>query len=77
LNSGQTLSILLPAPATVRWGVDGWLGITDTPTRDSGLGVHVADLSTQGLVTGQYLDFTFLWSAPERWEGKDFRINIA
>ena len=74
--AGQALSVCLPALATVRWGVDGWRTVADTPTRDSGLGVQVADLPVGNLSAGQHVDFTFRWSVPERWEGQDFRVDI-
>jgi glucoamylase len=76
VKAGQALGICLPAPATVRWGVDGWQAIADTVTRDTGLGVQVADLPVLNLSAGQRVDFTFRWSDPDRWEGQDFRVDI-
>jgi glucoamylase len=73
---GQPLSVCLPAPAMVRWGTDGWQAVTDTPTRDTGLGVHVAELPVRQLSAGQWIDFTFRWSDPDRWEGQDFRVGV-
>jgi glucoamylase len=76
VKAGQALGICLPAPATVRWGVDGWRAVTETATRDTGLGVQVADLAVRNLSAGQRVDFTFRWSDPARWEGQDFRMDI-
>lgn len=76
LKAGQALSVCLPAPATVHWGVDGWRTVADTPTRASGLGVQVADLPVDNLSAGQRVDFAIRWSAPERWEGQDFRVEV-
>lgn len=36
--------IQMRAQATVRWSGDGWRTVHDTATRDTGLGVHTADL---------------------------------
>ena len=51
---------------------DGW----DTPTIDSGLGVHYADLATSGLAPGDTLPFTFYWPGASRWEGVDFSVRV-
>jgi glucoamylase len=76
MQAGQALSVLLPAAAIVHWGVDGWRAAADATTRDSGLGVQVADLPVRDLRAGQHVDFTFHWSDPDRWEGRDFRVDI-
>lgn len=76
VKAGQALGVCLPAPATVHWGVDGWRAVVDTPTRDTGLGVQVADLPVGNLSAGQRVDFTFRWSVSGQWEGQDFRVDI-
>jgi glucoamylase len=76
VKAGQALGICLPAQATVRWGVDGWHAVTDTATRDTGLGVQAADIPSRNLRAGQRVDFTFRWSDLDRWEGQDFRVDI-
>ena len=37
------------APANVRWSVDGWHTVHDTPTTDTGVGLHYLDLPTAQL----------------------------
>jgi len=59
LPRGKDLSIALLAPATVHWSSDGWQTAYDLITRDSGLGVHFADLPTSGLDSGHTIVFTF------------------
>jgi glucoamylase len=76
VKAGQMLGVLLPASATVHWGVDGWREVTDTATRDTGLGIQVAELPVRHLAAGQWIDFTFRWSDPDRWEAQDFRVNV-
>ena len=44
LPRGRTLRVETLAPATIRWSSDGWRTVRDAATRDSGLGVHLADL---------------------------------
>jgi glucoamylase len=73
---GQRLRICVDEPALVHYGIDGWQQAGDVPTQDSGLGLHVADVPTTTLRTGQALDFTFLRTASKRWEGRDYRIDV-
>ncbi|MDR3495569.1 MAG: glycoside hydrolase family 15 protein [Ancalomicrobiaceae bacterium] len=76
LPAGHTLTVALPAPARVHWGVNGWTGITDTETRDTGLGLHAADLPVASLVAGNTIEFTFFWHDPQRWEGIDYHVDV-
>ncbi len=73
---GKTLRIEALAPARVHWSADGWRTLRDTETRDTGLGVHCADLLTAGLPPGTRIDFTFYWTGAGRWEGEDFRVSV-
>ncbi len=49
----------------------------DTKTRDTGLGIHIADLPTDKLPPGAQVLFTFFWPDADRWEGVDFAVTIA
>jgi len=64
------------APAVVHWSVDGWRTVHDTPTRDTTLGVYVADLQTLDSPIGDRMDFTFYWPEVDRWEGTDFVVYV-
>jgi glucoamylase len=74
--AGQELRILLPEPAEVHWGTDGWSHRADVPTEDWGLG-HVARLPTSGLPAGVAIDFTFYWPGRGQWQGEDFRVTVS
>lgn len=74
---GQVLRIELLADAVVRWSDDGWVSSRDTATRDTTLGVHVADLPTDHVAPGTTVEFTFFWPTADRWEGQNFAIAIA
>jgi glucoamylase len=73
---GRTLRVETLAPAVVRWSVDAWRTLHDTRTRDTTLGVHVADLRTECLRTGDCVSLTFHWSDADRWEGADFIVCV-
>ncbi|MGO9757415.1 MAG: glycoside hydrolase family 15 protein [Roseiarcus sp.] len=76
LRAGDTLTIALKAPARVHWGVNGWKEIRDADTRDTGLGVHVADLPVAALTAGETIEFTFLWLDTQTWEGRDHAVRV-
>jgi glucoamylase len=71
---GKTLRIALLSPATVHWSMDGWITSVDTHTRDTGLGVHVADLPTDKIPVSHEIVFTFLWDQENRWEGVNYSV---
>jgi len=52
MAAGKTLRVETLAPAQVHWSADGWLTSEDSETRDTCLGVYVADLDTLGLPSG-------------------------
>jgi glucoamylase len=76
LSSRNVLRIELLAAATIHWSSDGWRSIRDTRTRDSGVGVHFADLDTSELEIGAEVVFTIRWLAEQRWDGTDYRLAI-
>jgi glucoamylase len=63
-------------PARVHWSIDQWRTVHDTSTRDTTLGVHVCDLETRDLHSGDRVHFTFYWPEAGRWEGVDFLVHI-
>jgi glucoamylase len=77
LTAGKILRIETLAPAVVHWSCDEWQTVHDTPTRDTDLGIHVADLPTSALPAGASVIFTFYWPTASKWEGADFRVYVA
>jgi glucoamylase len=76
IRAGTALCIALKAPARVHWGVNGWKDTKDIETTDTGIGVHVADLTVARLAAGAIVQFTFLWRATDLWEGQDYQVLI-
>ena len=77
IGVGQTLLIGLFEPSTIHWGVDGWQLIQDTATQDTGIGLHVAELETKTLRSGQRIDFTLQGAHGGEWLGRNFSIAVA
>lgn len=76
LAAGRSLLILLPSPATVHLGFDGWQAIDDLATLPVGLAQHGLTLSARQLQGHHLLDFTWQWRDGP-WLGEDFRIDLA
>jgi glucoamylase len=76
MRERRVLRIETLVPATVHWSADGWHAVHETATRDTTLGVHVADIQTLDLRSGARVDFTFHWPDAARWEGADFTVWI-
>ncbi len=76
IPAGRRLRIEVLATALVHWSGDGWQTTRDVATRDTGLGIHVADLDTAALDPGRRIVFTFQWISDGRWEGANFEILV-
>jgi glucoamylase len=74
--AGQTLRVELVESGRVHWSPNGWRTVYDVDTRDTGLGMHVADLATAELPVGATITFTFYWTAQAQWAGEDFSVQI-
>jgi glucoamylase len=72
----KKLRLVLCDPSVVHWSIDGWKTSQDTPTRDTGLGIHVLDLPTASLPGGSEVFFTFYWPSDNRWEGTNFSVSV-
>jgi glucoamylase len=76
LAEGASLVIALRAPASVRWGFNGWQDIVERPTTSNSLGLHLLLIDTAHLMAGQKVDFTFRSSPGDHWIGVDYHIEV-
>ena len=74
--AGKVLRLQMLSPATIHWSTDNWQTVQNAATSDTGRGVHLADLATESLKSGSKVVFTFLWTGPGKWEGKDFEVQV-
>jgi glucoamylase len=74
--AGARLAVALPRAALVHWGSDGWHNAMDEPTRDSGLGFHVASLDVERLSPGQRVVFTWQWGESGAWHNQNYEVAV-
>ena len=68
---GKVLRVEVHEPAVIHWEAEGGPGGREVRTRDSGLGVHYADLPTERLPRGSTVRFTSSWPEGGWLEKKD------
>ena len=76
LPQGAALTVAMTAPATFRWGFDGWQDIHEQRTTASALGLHTVDIDTLALKSGRSIDLTYRLEPSGEWAGRDFRIAV-
>ena len=76
MPSGKILRIETMAPVVIHWSADDWNTVQDVTAHDVGLGIHIADLSTEAIPEGKQVKFTFCWPDTDRWEGADFIVRV-
>lgn len=74
--AGGTLRLQACASFRLRWTADEWDSARDAASAPTGLGVEYVDLPAP---PGQRAPFrfTFFWTRAGRWEGRDFRVDVA
>ena len=76
VKAGIGLRICLTEPSNVHCGINGWTQVQDVATRDSGLGVHVADLPVEQLTPGDEIEFTLFHPNSSQWARRDFKVVV-
>jgi glucoamylase len=74
---GKILRIILAAAATIVWSTNNWARTErlDT-THENELNLWYADFATAEWPQGSVLAFTFLWERNQRWEDRNWQVNI-
>lgn len=75
LPAGRELRVLLHAPFTLHWGINGWEKVQDSASEDWQLG-HVAVIPSHKLKTSESIQFTIHWRDDDQWQGENFHIDI-
>lgn len=62
MPAGRILRLEFQEPAVIHWSADGGSDGREVSTRNSNLGIHHADLPTEGLPSGSKVHFTISWA---------------
>lgn len=77
IPADHVLRIELLEPGSVHLTLDGWVTSRDLVATDTGVGLWVVDVPAGSAHDGQAIVFTIHWSAPDRWQGQDFTVQVA
>ena len=75
IAAGATLRIQAPKPFILHWGRGDWSHPVDTRAAVTAVGISFVDLKTTPEERAP-LRFTFRWLDPERWEGRDYIVEV-
>jgi len=72
---GAILRVEACAAFRLHWTDDEWGATRDTTSTPTVIGVDFVDIP---VAAGQVapIRFTFFWTAADRWEGRDFRVDV-
>jgi glucoamylase len=73
--AGSTLRIQAAASFRMRWTLDEWTHLNDGNALTTTVGIHYLDVPIPCAQKAP-LRFTFYWMDGDRWEGKDFAVEI-
>jgi glucoamylase len=77
VSRGKILRIILAAEATIVWSTDNWAATNQSQTiHQSELDLWFADFPTADIPPGSVLTFTLFWKRDQRWEDRNWQINI-
>lgn len=63
-------------PFVLHLGFDDWHSTSDRASVPLGFGMHGVRLQAAELGNGRELNFTFFYPDEQRWEGRDYRVQI-
>ncbi len=77
VSHGKILRIILAAEATIVWSTDNWARRNEShTTHQNELNLWFADFPTADLPSGSVFSFTFFWQRDQRWEGRNWQVNV-
>src|SRR5213593_401508 len=77
VSRGKILRIILAAEANIVWSTDNWARTDQSATiHQDELNLWFADFPTADWPIGSVFAFTFFWKAEQRWEDRNWQVNI-
>ncbi len=78
MAQGKTLRLIVAADAAISWSADGWTSTRQADTTAIGpLDLWFADVPTENCAGGLAIQFTFFWKAAQRWEGRNYSVQVS
>jgi glucoamylase len=75
LLRGRPLRVIASDPFLLHWTADHWHTSHDETSTDLDLGLSFVDIPPLG-PSAKELQFTFLWTRTQTWEGRDHRVTL-
>lgn len=75
-RSADAIRISSHKNADLLWTDDDWQTKSEVPLHDSGFGIFYIDFKPDTFLPGSTLTFTFHYTEPEEWEGRNYDIRI-
>jgi glucoamylase len=76
VRPGSTLRVIAAAPFRLRWTLGEWSAARDTQCFSTAVRAWFVDIDVPESQQAP-LRFTFAWDQGRRWEGRDFKVNVA
>jgi len=75
ISTEKILRIEVMNDAIIHWTDDDWITQKDTPTIDTNLNIHIADIKSENKNASE-IKFTFYWKDANKWENADFFVEV-
>ena len=72
---GATLRVVADVPFRLHASADDWRTVRDLDATGTSVGLHFVDLAPLDR-PGDRWRFTFFWPGADRWEGRDFAVEV-
>ncbi len=76
IPAGRVLRLDLAEPAVVLYTRDDWATQVKAETKDTGFGLFVAEIETEGMAAGRRVVFTWRNSSTGAWRGANFEVAV-
>ena len=77
VSRGKILRIILAEEASITWSGDNWQRTNESQMTHQGeLDLWFADFPTSEWPPESTLAFTFFWKRDQRWEGRNWQVNL-
>lgn len=75
ISPQKKLRIVVLEEAMVQWTDDLWQTRHQICTRNTGLGIHIADIDFKNKNSEEII-FTFFWENTKNWENRNFEVSV-